>query len=97
MIHPIVFAQTVSTYPYRIKESKREGDPICDHFNMKVYENRVLVAVADGCSWGRLCTLLRVWWVLCAFSVCAFSVCIGWLLGGVYDGWVCIWGVRGWV
>eukprot|EP00007_Cunea_sp_BSH-02190019_P007530 CAMPEP_0174232938 /NCGR_PEP_ID=MMETSP0417-20130205/3100_1 /TAXON_ID=242541 /ORGANISM="Mayorella sp, Strain BSH-02190019" /LENGTH=660 /DNA_ID=CAMNT_0015311073 /DNA_START=37 /DNA_END=2019 /DNA_ORIENTATION=- len=53
MIHPIVFAQTVSTYPYRIKESKREGDPICDHFNMKVYENRLLVAVADGCSWGE--------------------------------------------
>ena len=28
------------------------GDPICDFFRMKLYENRMVVCVADGCSWG---------------------------------------------
>jgi hypothetical protein len=31
---------------------KREGDPICDQYCLTHFENRTIVALADGCSWG---------------------------------------------
>lgn len=29
------------------------ADPVCDVFNVKLYENRGIIALADGCSWGH--------------------------------------------
>lgn len=32
--------------------NKREGDPICDRYNYAAFKNRMLIAIADGCSIG---------------------------------------------
>jgi serine/threonine protein phosphatase PrpC len=47
-----VFGRTISTYPWNLKDDTREGDPICDYFATRLYENRSILAVADGCNWG---------------------------------------------
>jgi hypothetical protein len=47
-----VCARTISSYPHLPGYRKREGDPICDAFRVKLYDTRVLVALADGCNWG---------------------------------------------
>jgi len=46
-------ARTVSTYPKMPQDLKKLGDPICDCFCAKLYENRVISVVADGCNWGN--------------------------------------------
>eukprot|EP00013_Stygamoeba_regulata_P026753 CAMPEP_0177651744 /NCGR_PEP_ID=MMETSP0447-20121125/12724_1 /TAXON_ID=0 /ORGANISM="Stygamoeba regulata, Strain BSH-02190019" /LENGTH=829 /DNA_ID=CAMNT_0019154871 /DNA_START=49 /DNA_END=2534 /DNA_ORIENTATION=- len=48
-----VSARSVSTYPINKETGVRNGDPICDQYNMIVYENRSIICVADGCSWGE--------------------------------------------
>jgi len=52
-----VGARTVSTYPMLPglpgMAPIREGDPICDRFNVHLLQNRVVVSVADGCNWGK--------------------------------------------
>lgn len=52
-----VGARTVSTYPMLPglpgMAPQREGDPICDRFNVHLLQNRVVVSVADGCNWGK--------------------------------------------
>jgi len=48
------FGKTISTYPQYHGKPTREGDPIADSYSLEVYQNGiVLVAVADGCSWGN--------------------------------------------
>ena len=44
--------RSMSTYPYNKRAGRRDGDPIADSFVARVYENRVVLAVADGCGWG---------------------------------------------
>lgn len=41
-----------STYPPREGLPNRSCDPICDRFIVKLYENRISVALADGCNLG---------------------------------------------
>lgn len=48
-----IAAKAVSTYPHIPGRLHREGDPICDSFFLRVYSNRVVCALADGCSWGN--------------------------------------------
>jgi len=45
-------AMTVSTYPMIPGNKTRDGDPICDQFGLQLFQNRVVVAVGDGCGWG---------------------------------------------
>eukprot|EP01094_Clydonella_sp_ATCC50884_P011330 TRINITY_DN21127_c0_g1_i1.p1 TRINITY_DN21127_c0_g1~~TRINITY_DN21127_c0_g1_i1.p1 ORF type:complete len:754 (+),score=257.55 TRINITY_DN21127_c0_g1_i1:278-2539(+) len=45
-------AWTVSTYPRVLIEGQRQGDPICDRYNMQLRSNMVITALADGCNWG---------------------------------------------
>lgn len=48
-----VFAgRAMSTYPVNLALGVREGDPIADSFTVRLYENRIVAAVADGCGWG---------------------------------------------
>ena len=43
-----------SNYPKMQGRPYSEGDPICDRFNISLYENRVILSLADGCNWGDL-------------------------------------------
>jgi hypothetical protein len=45
--------QTVSTYPLMPGDARKLGSPICDCFCVKLYENRIIGVVADGCNWGN--------------------------------------------
>lgn len=48
-----IFAgRSMSTYPYNAAGKCRDGDPIADNFAVRVYDNRVVAAIADGCGWG---------------------------------------------
>lgn len=31
----------------------RQGDPICDRYGVRIYENRGIFVIADGCNWGE--------------------------------------------
>eukprot|EP00012_Vannella_robusta_P010305 CAMPEP_0206206828 /NCGR_PEP_ID=MMETSP0166-20121206/15219_1 /ASSEMBLY_ACC=CAM_ASM_000260 /TAXON_ID=95228 /ORGANISM="Vannella robusta, Strain DIVA3 518/3/11/1/6" /LENGTH=716 /DNA_ID=CAMNT_0053627455 /DNA_START=955 /DNA_END=3105 /DNA_ORIENTATION=+ len=44
--------RTISTYPFLPGHTKREGSPICDTFQYRLYSNRAILAVTDGCNWG---------------------------------------------
>jgi len=43
---------SISTYPPKPNSHVRMGDPICDRYFVNLYENRIMSALADGCSWG---------------------------------------------
>jgi hypothetical protein len=45
-------AKSISTYPLQADGKTRDGEPNADRFLIKSYKNCVLLAVADGCSWG---------------------------------------------
>lgn len=45
--------RTVSTYPHLPAQRHRLGEPICDHWVTEIHGNKVVMAVADGCGWGR--------------------------------------------
>ena len=47
-------AVSVSNYPKLPGRPYGEGDPICDRFNISLFENRVVMSLADGCNWGDL-------------------------------------------
>jgi len=42
---------SISTYPAEGGFHQRIGDPICDRYFAKLYENRIISAVAEGCGW----------------------------------------------
>ena len=44
--------RTISTYPILPGHLKREGSPICDTFQYRLYNHRAILAVTDGCNWG---------------------------------------------
>jgi len=44
--------RSISTYPL-LPGGEKDGDPIADRLFVQEYENRALLAVADGCNWGR--------------------------------------------
>ena len=62
-------ATSITTYPKRIYTMKnlnpdtgeeetitrisRDGHPICDQFNIQVFPQRIIFAIADGCNWGE--------------------------------------------
>jgi hypothetical protein len=46
----IACAQTISTYPH-VSPDRKEGDPICDRYFLRLYDNRAIFAVA-GNSFG---------------------------------------------
>jgi hypothetical protein len=41
----VACAQTLSTYPH-VTPDRKEGDPICDRFFLRLYDNRAIFAVA---------------------------------------------------
>lgn len=46
-----LYTKSVSTYPIIQPPDKRDGDPICDHFRVKLGVNHVLLCLCDGCNW----------------------------------------------
>ncbi|KAH3732864.1 cyclophilin B [Pelomyxa schiedti] len=62
----LVACKTISNYPRAPQKPgaltgtdpsiwenvKRMGDPICDHFCVRIWQTRVVAALADGCGWG---------------------------------------------
>jgi len=49
-----VSARSISNYPRKTLKSKETvGDPICDRYAIVLYENRSIIALADGASWGE--------------------------------------------
>ena len=51
LIQDWLCVRSVSTYP-RDLQGIREGDPIADQYAIARIDNRVISALADGCSWG---------------------------------------------
>jgi hypothetical protein len=47
-----VSTRSISTYPM-LPGGEKDGDPIADRLYVQLHPNRALVAVADGCNWGR--------------------------------------------
>jgi len=47
-----VSTRSVSTYP-KLANGVQDGEPIADRLFIQVHENRAMVAVADGCNWGK--------------------------------------------
>eukprot|EP01103_Thecamoeba_quadrilineata_P007817 TRINITY_DN17638_c0_g1_i1.p1 TRINITY_DN17638_c0_g1~~TRINITY_DN17638_c0_g1_i1.p1 ORF type:complete len:567 (-),score=90.88 TRINITY_DN17638_c0_g1_i1:119-1567(-) len=47
----LICCQTTSTYP-RLSPDFRAGDPICDYYNVDLFERNVIIALSDGCNWG---------------------------------------------
>lgn len=48
-----IAAESISTYPWIPGDLHRNGDPICDHWCVEIFDNRVIVALSDGCGWGE--------------------------------------------
>jgi serine/threonine protein phosphatase PrpC len=44
--------RSISTYPL-LPGGEKDGDPIADRLYVQRHENRALLAVADGCNWGK--------------------------------------------
>jgi len=44
--------KSISTYPL-LPGGEKDGDPIADRLYVQRHENRALLAVADGCNWGK--------------------------------------------
>jgi len=42
----------VSTYPSCPGRPYREGDPVCDRFQISLMENAAFIVLTDGCNWG---------------------------------------------
>ena len=47
-----IAAVSTSTYP-TLEGIGRAGDPICDFYHARLFEQGVLFALADGCNWGE--------------------------------------------
>lgn len=47
-------ASAMSTYPRVPGTDSRQGDPICDRYKAHLHSNGSIMALADGCNWGRL-------------------------------------------
>ena len=45
--------KSISTYPERVHFHTRDGDPICDRYFVKLFENRIFASLSDGYSWGE--------------------------------------------
>eukprot|EP01089_Gocevia_fonbrunei_P015568 TRINITY_DN4583_c0_g1_i2.p1 TRINITY_DN4583_c0_g1~~TRINITY_DN4583_c0_g1_i2.p1 ORF type:complete len:548 (-),score=101.04 TRINITY_DN4583_c0_g1_i2:179-1822(-) len=57
-----IVCKSVSTYPYRTTAKSanditdtqiRMGDPICDIYGVSIFQNATVIALADGCNWGK--------------------------------------------
>lgn len=44
--------RSISTYPL-LPGGEKDGDPIADRLYVQRHENQALLAVADGCNWGK--------------------------------------------
>eukprot|EP01103_Thecamoeba_quadrilineata_P019206 TRINITY_DN7678_c0_g1_i1.p1 TRINITY_DN7678_c0_g1~~TRINITY_DN7678_c0_g1_i1.p1 ORF type:complete len:1533 (-),score=269.53 TRINITY_DN7678_c0_g1_i1:227-4825(-) len=44
--------RSVTTYPRLPGDSVQQGSPICDCYCAKLYSNRCLAVLCDGCNWG---------------------------------------------
>lgn len=49
---PFLSTRSVSTYP-KLPSGDKDGDPIADKLFVQMHDNRAMVAVADGCNWGK--------------------------------------------
>jgi hypothetical protein len=46
-------AKSISTYPLLPGRPYREGDPICDRYQIQLNERGTFICVSDGCNWGE--------------------------------------------
>ncbi|KYR02720.1 protein phosphatase 2C-related protein [Tieghemostelium lacteum] len=49
---PYLSTRSVSTYPI-LPCGEKDGDPIADKLFVQVHRNRAVLAIADGCNWGK--------------------------------------------
>ncbi|EFA80649.1 protein phosphatase 2C-related protein [Heterostelium album PN500] len=49
---PFLSTRSISTYPL-LPGGEKDGDPIADKLFVQVHRNRAILAVADGCNWGK--------------------------------------------
>ncbi|KAF2077306.1 hypothetical protein CYY_001372 [Polysphondylium violaceum] len=49
---PFLSTRSVSTYPI-LPGGEKDGDPIADKLFVQVHRNRAVLAIADGCNWGK--------------------------------------------
>ena len=49
---PYFCGRSTSTYPYIEAKGGRDGEPICDQYNIMFSPPLSIIAVADGCNWG---------------------------------------------
>jgi len=49
----MVAGRSVSSYPHVPGDPDRYGDPIADRFHCKIYGDRAIICIADGCNWGK--------------------------------------------
>lgn len=47
-----VCARSISTYPH-LDGLGRAGDPICDFYYLRLFEDAIIFSLADGCNWGE--------------------------------------------
>mmetsp|Transcript_4681 Transcript_4681/g.16466 ORF Transcript_4681/g.16466 Transcript_4681/m.16466 type:complete len:882 (+) Transcript_4681:111-2756(+) len=47
-----VCARSISTYPH-LDGLGRAGDPICDFYYVRLFEDAIIFSLADGCNWGE--------------------------------------------
>uniref|UniRef100_A0A7S4I9M4 PPM-type phosphatase domain-containing protein n=1 Tax=Vannella robusta TaxID=1487602 RepID=A0A7S4I9M4_9EUKA len=52
--------RSTSTYPFMEYKNQREGEPICDQYKVFLSPTNSLIAVADGCNWGRAPSIAAV-------------------------------------
>eukprot|EP01133_Synstelium_polycarpum_P007850 gene7850-9212_t len=50
---PFLSTRSVSTYPKLPGGEEKDGDPIADKLFVQVHKNRAILAIADGCNWGK--------------------------------------------
>lgn len=54
---PYCCGTSISTYPRAMNPEqrgiKKEGDPICDQFEVAIFPSRLISVIADGCNWGE--------------------------------------------
>ncbi|KAN0039978.1 hypothetical protein ACTA71_011860 [Dictyostelium dimigraforme] len=49
---PFLSTRSISTYP-TLPGGEKDGDPIADKLFVQVHKNRAVLAIADGCNWGK--------------------------------------------
>ncbi|KAH3767670.1 cyclophilin B [Pelomyxa schiedti] len=48
----IACARSISTYPISPTSHTKQGEPICDHYSIHMFDKLTTFCITDGCNWG---------------------------------------------